>query len=252
MTLAARVYDLVEGDAPHFDDLAWYRTRLEGIRGPVLELAAGTGRLTRGLGEAYPHVVLDLDRNMLGVLRRRSERPLGIVCGDLSRLPFRSAGPIAPHGFDACLCAYNSLGCLLDRRDVRRAFREMRRVTASGGLCLFDVGEVRMNELPPGEKLFEREHWALPDGGALTRRVRVRSLPDTERVELEFEYREVRGGRVIREEHGHSALNTFPLDDYVRAAEEAGFELTALDEHLTPSATPIRLWAFVALRSPTS
>jgi SAM-dependent methyltransferase len=259
-SLGARVYDLLEGDEPHFDDLAWYRARLDGVRGCVLELAAGTGRLTRALASIPPRLVaLDLDLGMLGVLRDRTTRIDGIVRGDLLRLPFRSARGVSSEtrrdhdgecGFGACFCAYNALGCLLDRADLRRAFDEMRRVTVAGGKCLFDVGEVRPEELPRGEKRFDGEHWVLPDGGYLTRQIRVRSVPEAERVDLDFVYQEVKNGGVAREEHTHTALNTWALEEYVRAAQDAGFEVAVVDERFASPGPPIRLWAFVELHAP--
>jgi hypothetical protein len=90
----------------------------------------------------------------------------------------------------------------------------------------------------------------LPDGGYLTRQIRVRSVPEAERVDLDFVYQEIRNGGVAREEHTHTALNTWALEEYVRAAQDAGFEVAVVDERFASPGPPIRLWAFVELHAP--
>jgi len=251
---AVRVYELLEGDEPHFDDLAWYREKLGALRGPVLELAAGTGRVTRTMQAHHGETVaLDLDAQMLRCLRARTPGLRGIVQADLRRLPFRGSSAARGEGppFAAIVCAYNSLGCLVDRMDLRRAFAEMRRVLWPAGSCLFDVGRVHPADLPEGSKTFDVETWALPDGDRLSRQVRIHHLPDEECVRIDTVYEESRPGRPARIEHVTSSLNTWPLEVYLDAALRAGFALHTLDERRAPPAEGGRpRWAFVALTAP--
>ena len=136
----ARLYDLDLVEDP--GDLDLYLALAARAGGPVLELAAGTGRLAVPLAEAgYDVTAVDIDPAMLARLRRRAEaggdavrRRLTVVDGDQLDLRLDVARP-----FSLAFIALNSLFLLVSRDAQRRAFRTMADHLAPGGLAVADV-----------------------------------------------------------------------------------------------------------------
>lgn len=146
---------LVRGTVDHYEDAAlydfeyaqrtedveWYRelaaARAEG--GPILELGAGTGRVTRPL-LVDGHRVIALDRmpTMLAGLRTRLEgHPnadrVEIVEADMRELPLPDAS------VRLCIAPFNALMHLYGWEDLLRCFREVARVLVPDGSFAFDV-----------------------------------------------------------------------------------------------------------------
>jgi SAM-dependent methyltransferase len=142
----ARLYDLDLADDP--GDLDLYLAMAERADGPVLELAAGTGRLAIPLAEAGHQVTaVDLDPAMLNRARNRGR---GIAGAD--RLTFVEADLVGLRLPDAgryglAFIALNSLLVLGSRAAQRAALRTMADHLAPGGLAVVDVW------LPDGEDL---------------------------------------------------------------------------------------------------
>jgi SAM-dependent methyltransferase len=137
----ARLYDLDLVDDP--GDLDLYLALADRADGPILELAAGTGRLAVPLAEAGHQVTaVDLDRAMLDRARARiaaSAAPnlaqrLTLVEADIVGLNLASAG-----GFSLAFIALNSLLVLPNRAAQRAAFRALAKHLAPGGLAAVDV-----------------------------------------------------------------------------------------------------------------
>ena len=119
---------------PFADELA-ARIASAGPRCPVLELACGTGILTERLRARLPPsvriVATDINVPMLDYARtKRGGMPeTEWQQADAAALPFSSAS------FDAVLCQFGFMFV----PDKAVAFREARRVLASGGLLAFNV-----------------------------------------------------------------------------------------------------------------
>jgi SAM-dependent methyltransferase len=136
----ARLYDVDLLDDP--GDLDLYLALAARGDGPVLELAAGTGRLAVPLAEAGHQVTaVDIDPAMLARLRRRAaaagrdvERRLTVVEADLLDLDLGAA-----EGFAIAFIGLNSLFLLASRDAQRRAFRTLAGHLAPGGLAAVDV-----------------------------------------------------------------------------------------------------------------
>jgi SAM-dependent methyltransferase len=117
---------------PYADDLAARVAR----RGParVLEVAAGTGVVTRALARLLPPsaeiVATDLNQAMLDqAAATGTARPVRWQQADAMRLPF-------PDGtFDAVVCQFGAMFF----PDRAHAYAEARRVLAAGGLFIFNV-----------------------------------------------------------------------------------------------------------------
>jgi SAM-dependent methyltransferase/REP element-mobilizing transposase RayT len=100
----------------------------------VLELAAGTGVVTRALASALPPgvaiVATDLNPAMLEQARvRGTVRPVEWRLADAMQLPF------ADDTFDAVVCQFG----VMFFPDKARAFAEVRRVLRPGGVFLFNT-----------------------------------------------------------------------------------------------------------------
>jgi demethylmenaquinone methyltransferase / 2-methoxy-6-polyprenyl-1,4-benzoquinol methylase len=99
----------------------------------VLDLGAGTGKLSAQLEERVHVVGLDLSAPMLAVARERRST-LSAVQGSAFRLPFRA------RSFDAAVSAF----VLRNLADLQPAFAELARVVRPGGrVALLDITQPR-------------------------------------------------------------------------------------------------------------
>jgi len=119
--------------------------------GRVLELACGTGRLTRHLvARGLDVLATDLHEPMLAVARERAPGA-SFQVADLSSLPFPS------FNFDAVVCQFG----LMFVPDKALAIREMRRVLRSGGVAIVSVWDHLANN-PASELLHELARSRFP------------------------------------------------------------------------------------------
>ncbi|MEJ8840324.1 class I SAM-dependent methyltransferase [Ramlibacter sp. AN1133] len=125
---------------PYAADLA---ERVAAVKpGDVLEIAAGTGVVTRQLARVLPAatriVATDLNVPMLQQARARgTARPVAWQQADAMALPFADAR------FDAVVCQFGAMFF----PDRSRAFAQARRVLRPGGTLLFNVWDrIETNE----------------------------------------------------------------------------------------------------------
>lgn len=110
----------------------------------VLELACGTGAVTRRLAMALPHdvfiIATDLNQPMLDhAASVGTSRAVEWRQADALQLPFDKAS------FDAVVCQFGAMFFA----DRARAYAEVRRVLRSGGVFLFNVWDrIEANEFP--------------------------------------------------------------------------------------------------------
>ena len=194
----ARLYDVDLVEDP--GDLDLYLALAARGAGPVLELAAGTGRLAVPLAAAGHDVTaVDIDPTMLARLRRRSataaavagdaavERRLEIVEGDLLDLELPAAG-----SFTLAFIALNSLFLLATRDAQRQAFATMARHLAPGGLAVADVWLPDADDLArfDGRLSLEYERDDLETGRRVTKLASARHDASTGTVGLTTIYEE--------------------------------------------------------------
>ena len=107
----------------------------EGLRGPVLEIACGTGVLTRPLREHLPPgtelVATDLSPAMLQYARERLAGVPGIAWREADAM----ALPFEPGAFQAVVCGFG----FMFPPSPAAALREARRVLSRGGHLFFSV-----------------------------------------------------------------------------------------------------------------
>ena len=134
----AALYDFEYDDQR--DDLGWYRARAResSTPHPILELGAGTGRITVPLLEDGHRVVaVDRKQSMLDRLKTKVQRlddaRLKIVEGDICELP------VDDHSMGMVLAPFNVLMHLYTWDRLLRCFEEVARALRPGGTFCFDV-----------------------------------------------------------------------------------------------------------------
>lgn len=123
------------------DDRQWYRklARERAPTGPILELGAGTGRITCPLAQdGHTLVALDHMKSMLAALRRRARRDgvedaITPIEADMRALPLGDAS------MSMVIAPFNALMHLYTWADLLACFREVARVLVPGGTFAFDV-----------------------------------------------------------------------------------------------------------------
>jgi len=122
-------------------DVVWYRrlAARSGAKRRILEMGAGTGRITVPLLEEGHHVTaLDKMPPMLELLQAKAAASgrgagLAVVVGDMTALP------LAEQSFDLVIAPFNALQHLYTHEELLACFGEARRVLAPGGTFAFDV-----------------------------------------------------------------------------------------------------------------
>jgi len=155
----------------------------------VLEVAAGTGRVTRQLLAALvPEgelVATDLNEPMIieGRARVGNDRRLTWQTADAQALPFDDAS------FDAVVCQFGLMFC----PDRQRALAEMRRVLRPQGRLLFNTWD-SLDRNPGSKVVHELAYKAFPDDPPTFMKVPF-SLPDPDELRAlvhDAGFREVR------------------------------------------------------------
>ncbi|MHC5032151.1 MAG: class I SAM-dependent methyltransferase [Planctomycetota bacterium] len=245
-------YDLSEGDRSRLGDCEWYARRLDRYRGrgPILELGAGTGRITLPLARSgHDLIATDIGHAMLRLLRGKLTSQAAFsgsvrtVCADMRRLP------LPDQAATAAFSAYNSLGCLLEPADLARSCAEVHRLLAPGAPFLFDVPVPGPTEPYVANGPPRQEEWEPCDGGVIRRTATVLtpSAPDRLSLEYAFQWRDATGA--AGEETVRFELNTWPPARYAELAEAAGFAVADLEEPtFLDRRGRERAWAFFELR----
>jgi SAM-dependent methyltransferase len=231
--LLARYYDLDLADDP--GDLDLYRALAQRTGGPILELAAGTGRIAAELAaDGHEVVALDVDDAMveraavrwseLGRRAGKSGGSLELVHGDLFEANLGSR-------FTLVILALNSLFLLGDTRRQARALAVMAQHLRPGGLAVVDVWLPAPDDLALFDGRVQLE-WVRDDSETRRQVLKLASARyehALRRVELTqvFESTPMRGGAVAR----HLRRDTLHLSsaaELTAMAEAAGLRVDEL------------------------
>lgn len=96
----------------------------------ILDLACGTGEITKALSQQYELTGLDRSRAMLKIARRKNPG-IVFVKGDMQN--FR-----IDNKFDVVICLHNSINHLLELNQWRQTFETISRHLKKDGLLIFD------------------------------------------------------------------------------------------------------------------
>lgn len=253
----AAFYDWENARTLGLRDLSFWRDQALAARGAVLELGAGTGRLSIPLGKAGVNVVgLDRSAPMLARARRRVRRArltgkVRLVRGDMRHLPFaassRSRRQSAGGPFGMVMAPYGVLQSLTREADLSATLDAVHRVLAPGGTFGLEL----VADLPAWQEYDRRVSltgWKTRPGGThitlieSVRQDRARHLTlfDQEFVE--------RRGRARRSHRFTLAFRTLSVPQMVRRLERAGFAVTArLGDYQGGAWTPgAEVWVILA------
>jgi SAM-dependent methyltransferase len=208
-------------------DVPFWRDLAKRMRGPVLELGCGTGRIAVPLGRAgVPVVGIDRSTPMLArarqrVRRGRLERKVRLVRGDIRVLPFPTAS-----SFGLVMAPYGMLQSLLREKDLTATLQAVARVLRPGALFGIDLvadlpnwseyrRELRLSGWRPGR----RSHITLVES---VRQDRKRGLTIFEQEYIE------RRGRATESKRFDLAFRTVSVPQMLRRVERAGFRVQAV------------------------
>jgi len=227
-------------------DLDFFRRRASRYAGPVLDLMAGTGRVSCTIQRASQRLTcVDISLEMLRVLRRNLAglvpAPL-VVCADIRSLP------LVADRYELALIPFNSLAELITTEDQREALNEVRQVLRVGGhlICTLHNPALRVQSLDERRKLLGT--YQLPEDrqlevwvrGSVDRVTDVVCSVQTYRIygsrgELEAEQtQEIRFALIARE-------------SFEGLAVDAGFRVVELlgdydGSSFTPDVSPYMIW----------
>lgn len=129
----ARLYDLDLAEDSG-DDVELYLALAERTGGPILELAAGTGRIVRPLVAAgYQVTAIDVDPAMLDRLTALGLPGVTPIVADLAT--WRAPAP----AFRLAILGLNALFLLAERHQQRAALESLAAALLPGGLAVVDI-----------------------------------------------------------------------------------------------------------------
>jgi SAM-dependent methyltransferase len=221
----ARLYDLDLVEDP--GDVELYLALAARTGGPILELAAGTGRIAVPLTIAGHDVTaVDLDPAMLerAFARARAARGRGagrleLIEADLLDLELPAAGT-----YRLAIIALNSLFLLATREAQRRAVGTLARHLAPGGLAVIDVWLPEPEDLArfDGRLIFEYGRREPETGFEVTKVDAARYDPTTAIVDLTAIYEEGSAGGTTVRWIRRDSLRLIGADELRSMAEDAG------------------------------
>lgn len=221
----ARLYDLDLVDDP--GDLDLYLALAARTGGPILELAAGSGRLAVPLVAAgHAVTAVDVDPAMLERAGRRAAaagrpavRRLTLVEADLLDLDLDAAG-----SFQLAFIGLNSLFLLATRSAQRRALEVLARHLAPGGLAVVDVWLPEPSDLGrfDGRVLLEYVRLEPETGHEVMKLATARYDPASAVVDLTAIYEEGAPGTAPVRWIRRDALRLVGADELRALAEDAG------------------------------
>ncbi len=219
----AAFYDWENAQTVGRRDVAFWQGLARRTRGRVLELGAGTGRLTLPLARVIGTRVIGIDRSapMLAraVTKRRrlpvASRPT-LFRGDIRALPFASGS------FQLVIAPYGMLQSLTRETDLRRVLDEAARVLRPGGMLGVD--------LVPDLAIWDEYHREIrlrgrgPGGARVMLIESVRQDRRRKVTIFDQEFVETRDGARTSKRFA-VAFRTVPVPAMIMRLERAGFDV---------------------------
>jgi SAM-dependent methyltransferase len=223
-TALARLYDLDLSQDPG-DDVELYLALAGRTGGPILELAAGSGRIARPLAAAgHPVTALDIDPAMLA--RLAGSRTAGISPVEADLIAWRPAQA----SFRLAILGLNSLFLLTERHLQRAAFASLAAALAPGGLAVVDIWLPDAADLARYDRRLLLDYIRLDPESGLTVTKTVSAVHDaaTATVLLDVIYDEGLPGGPTRRWIRRDTLRLVSAGELVDYATAAGLEVETL------------------------
>lgn len=248
----ARLYDVDLVEDP--GDLELYLSLAQRTGDPIIELAAGSGRLSIPLAAAGHRVTaLDIDPAMLARARQAATRvaakpvALEFLEADLLDMPGSRAG-----AYKLAILALNSLLLLGNRDAQRRAVAAMAGLLAPGGIAVIDVWQPGADDLArfDGRLMLEYQRPDPETGLAVTKTAAAWLDASTGGVVLTAIYDEAEPGGTLRRWSRTDRLRLIAADELAGFAEDAGLivERLAGDYELNAATAGAERTILIAIR----
>ena len=208
---------------PYQDDLKFYLAEARKARGPVLELACGTGRLTIPLRKKGIDIAgLDLAAPMLEVARAKAAAAgveIGFLRGDARR--FRLGKK-----YKLVFMAFNSMQHLGKAEDLKGLFSSVAAHLAPGGRFIFDVFNPNpMCLVRDPEELLPVAYYEDPAGGGKVLVNETYSYDKAAQISrLTWHYRSEKTGRILKKSLN---LRCFYPQELLALVQYNGFRVAA-------------------------
>jgi len=223
------VYDITTA-ASVLGDEAWYRARAKACGGPVLELGAGTGRITLGIADDGAEIWgLDASRAMLDGLEAKLasradavRRRVHVVQGDMRSFELEPR-------FSLILVPYRAFLHNLTEADQIACLQQVRRHLRPGGTLAFNVFHPSLEFMARNAgtlsnvwRLFST--YALATGGCITRSDAISYDTVNRLVHAQHRYDEWDpGGTLVRSTLHRLTLTYLYPADIRRLLADTGF-----------------------------
>ncbi|WP_158280123.1 class I SAM-dependent methyltransferase [Azospirillum sp. TSH100] len=139
-SFSAALYDLIDGALCPETEAAFYRTLAIGTGTPILDLGAGTGRLTFALAEAGHDVVgVDLSHDMLAIARRKLDAADEAVKGRVTLIQSDVCELELGRSFDLAIAPYRVFNFILKDNDRSRFLQALHRHLSDTGRAAIDT-----------------------------------------------------------------------------------------------------------------
>lgn len=238
----ARLYDLDLAEDP--GDLELYLALAARTGGPIVELAAGSGRVAVPLAAAGHHVVgIDIDPAMLDRAHRRADVANASHPGTTKRLEWLQGDALAPRArlegrHRLAILALNSLLLFAERALQAAVIRTMAGLVGEGGLVVVDAWQPQPIDLVRMDGRVSLE-WLRDDsesGRQVTKHASAWYDPSTRIVSLTTIFAEGGQGEAPLRWTRGDRLRLVGPDELVEWAEAAGLEVERLagDYDLAP------------------
>lgn len=234
--------DLYDGLVTGGDDVPYFVRHARTAGGPVLELMAGTGRVSLPVAFAGVDLTcLDASAGMLSVLRRKLAAhgcTADVVCQDAASFELERR-------FKLVFIAYNSFSEVVGEGERRSLLERVHDHLVPGGRFLCTLQDPELRRRAPETDGERRMAFTAPDGRRLVLVLRMTFDPETllgsgtERIE------EADTGRVVADLPIRFRLTT--ADTFRQLAEDAGLQVESLSggfgpRPYVPGESPQMVW----------
>lgn len=215
--LAAEVYDLDKPVGHSFGDVEYYRERLSGIKGRILEPGTGSGRIYIPLLEDGLRIEgIDTSPVMLESCKRRcEERGLSPVLLEMSMCELK-----LPRSYEAIIIPAGTFLLIEDRKSSILALKKFHEHLAPDGRLILDLylqHDTELNEVIT-------KSWQTPEQNIITM--------ESKRVEVNFidqysvsflKYEKWQNGKLIDTELQRLAMRWYGVREFKLILERLGF-----------------------------
>ncbi|MCV0368539.1 class I SAM-dependent methyltransferase [Filomicrobium sp.] len=215
-TLAAWVYHVDKPIGHSFGDIEFYRERLAGCEGPILEPAVGNGRAIIPLIESGCDVVgFDTSADMLDFCRKecaaRGLKP------SLSVQSFESFE--YDRKFEAIIIPAGSFQLITEATVARSVLCRFQRALSPGGRLIVDLDPIS-SFVTPGARV---RHWQVGDDVLTLQESRAETDFVRQTTVSQLRYEHWRSGQLVSVELDLFSLRWWGIVEFELALREAGF-----------------------------